>query len=67
MALVIDNGIIKRSITDEALMSLDIVDGGRSDSRCLKIRDVMDKRFPVVDPDTKIETLRYLRSPSILQ
>ena len=25
-----------------------------------KIRDIMERRFPVVDPDTKLETLRHL-------
>jgi predicted transcriptional regulator len=52
---VIDNGINKGSITDKLLISLD----GESD-RHRKIIDLMDKRFPVVDPDTKLETLRYL-------
>ena len=52
---VIDNGINKGSITDKLLISLD----GESD-RLRTIIDLMDKRFPVVDPDTKFETLRYL-------
>jgi predicted transcriptional regulator len=51
---VIDNGIVKGSITDRLLVRHA---GSGSQS---KIRDIMQRRFPVVDPDTKLETLRHL-------
>ena len=51
---VIDNGIVKGSITDRLLVRL-----GES-GRVSRIREIMEKRFPVVDPDTKLETLRHL-------
>ena len=51
---VIDNGIVKGSITDRLLVRL-----GESD-RVSRIREIMERRFPVVDPDTKLETLRHL-------
>lgn len=59
---VIDNGLVKGSITDRVLMSL-----GESDLP-LKIREVMGKKFPVVDSATKLETLRSLLGeyPAIL-
>lgn len=51
---VIDNGIVKGSITDRLLVR-------RAESdRHTKIRDIMERRFPIVDPDTKVETLRHL-------
>jgi predicted transcriptional regulator len=53
---VIDHGIVKGSITDRQLLRH--VDS--TNSRQAKIRDVMERRFPVVDPDTKLETLRHL-------
>lgn len=51
---VIDNGIVKGSITDRLLVRQD--ESGRQS----KVRDIMERRFPVVDPDTKLETLRHL-------
>ena len=52
---VIDNGLVKGSITDRMLMSLDA-----GDMKSTKVRGVMERKFPIVDPDTKVETLRYL-------
>jgi len=51
---VIDNGLVKGSITDRLLVALD------PSSLQARAADVMGKRFPVVDPDTKAETLRHL-------
>lgn len=51
---IIDDGIIKGSITDRLL-----VRQAESD-RQSKIRDVMERRFPAVDGDTKSEMLRHL-------
>jgi predicted transcriptional regulator len=51
---VMDNGIVKGSITDRLLVRQDGSD------RQSKVRDVMERKFPVVDPDTKLETLRHL-------
>jgi predicted transcriptional regulator len=45
---VIDNGLVKGSITDRKLMSLDL-----DDMKSTKIRIVMERKFPIVDPDTK--------------
>jgi predicted transcriptional regulator len=53
---VIDNGIVKGSITDRLLM----VRYAESDRQTTKIRDIMERRFPVIDSDTKLETVRYL-------
>ena len=53
---VIDNGMVKGSITDRLLI-------GHADSDITtKVRDIMERRFPVVDTDTKLETLRHLLS-----
>ena len=52
---VIDNGIVKGSITDRLL-----VRAKPNHSRQSKVRDIMERRFPVVDSDTKLETLRHL-------
>ena len=51
---IIDNRVVKGSITDRLLVRL-----AESDKQS-KIRKVMERRFPVVDPDTKLETLRHL-------
>jgi len=51
---VIDNGLVKGSVTDRLLVKLTQSD---SDS---KVQDIMERRFPIVDPDTKLETLRHL-------
>jgi predicted transcriptional regulator len=51
---VIDNGLVKGSITDKKLISLD------ASAMRMKVRDIMERKFPVVDPDTKLETLSYL-------
>jgi predicted transcriptional regulator len=53
---VIDNGIVKGSITDRQLLR----HSASPNSKQAKIRDVMERRFPVVDSDTKLETLRHL-------
>jgi len=52
---VIDNGIVKGSITDKLL-----VRQKEASAKGTKVKDIMERRFPVVDPDTKIETLRHL-------
>jgi predicted transcriptional regulator len=52
---VIDNGIVKGSITDRLL-----VRQKEASAKGIKIKDIMERRFPVVDPGTKIETLRHL-------
>jgi predicted transcriptional regulator len=56
---VIDNGIVKGSITDRRLMSLlsNTDDDVRPNQR---VSEVMDRKFPVADLDTKLETLRHL-------
>jgi predicted transcriptional regulator len=51
---VIDNGIVKGSITDKVLISL-----GQEQGQT-KVGDVMRPKFPVVDPDTELETIRNL-------
>ena len=51
---VIDNGIVKGSITDRLLVRLS------ESGRVSRIREIMERRFPVVDPDTKLETVRHL-------
>ena len=51
---VIDNGLVKGCITDRLLMSLADSDSHR------KVSDFMGKKLPVVDPDTKLETIRLL-------
>ena len=50
---VIDNGIVKGSLSDRRLLRY-------SESRQTKIRDAMERRFPIVDPDAKLETIRNL-------
>ena len=59
---VIDNGMVKGSITDKLLVALDpsLLKG--------RIIDVMGKRFPVVDSDMKAESVRHLLDeyPAIL-
>ena len=55
---VIDNGIVKGSITDRRLISLlNNTDKARPNQ---KVSEVMDRKFPVADLDTKLETLRHL-------
>lgn len=54
---VIDNGIVKGSITDKSLMSLENIERNKGD---VVVREIMDKRFPVVDQDTRVETVRSL-------
>jgi predicted transcriptional regulator len=44
----------KGSITDRLLVRQFESDGET------KIRDIMGRKFPIVDPDTKVETLRHL-------
>jgi predicted transcriptional regulator len=56
---VIDNGIVKGSITDRLLVRQKTATSAAA-PRQVKVRDIMERRFPVVDPDTKIETLRHL-------
>lgn len=51
---VIDNGIVKGSITDRLLVK----NIEKSDK--VKVRDIMESRFPIVDLDAKLDTLRHL-------
>ena len=51
---VIDNGIVKGSITDRLLVSLD------NSSMEGKVGDIMAKGFPIVDSDARIEVLQRL-------
>lgn len=51
---VIDNGIVKGSITDRKLIALDPAQKGS------KISSVMEARFPVVSLDTKLDTVRHI-------
>ena len=51
---VIDNRMVKGSITDRLLVRL-----AESDGRS-RIRNIMERKFPIVGPDTKLETLRHL-------
>jgi predicted transcriptional regulator len=62
---VVDNGIVKGSITDRLLVSLV---NHHEPGRKQKVSEVMGRKFPVVDPDTKLETLRHLLDeyPAIL-
>ena len=52
---VIDNGIIKGSITDRTLVTID-----PSQSKGLKVGEVMEAKFPVVSQDTKLETVKHM-------
>lgn len=61
---VIDNGIVKGSISDRLLLARYDPDNPQT----AKIGDIMERKFPVVDPDTKLETLRHLLNeyPAVL-
>jgi predicted transcriptional regulator len=52
---VIDNGIIKGSITDRTMVNID-----PSQSKGLKVGEVMEAKFPVVSPETKLETVKHM-------
>ena len=49
---VIDSGILKGSITDKIILAID--------ERGLKVGDVMGKKFPLVDIDTSLGTVRHI-------
>jgi predicted transcriptional regulator len=59
---VIDNGIVKGSITDRKLITLDPSKKG------LKIKSVMEPKFHVISPDTKLETVKHMLAdlPAVL-
>jgi predicted transcriptional regulator len=51
---VIDNGIVKGSITERTLITLDPTTAGK------KVGEVMESKFPVVSADTKLETIKHM-------
>jgi len=59
---VIDNGIVKGSITDRRLVTLE------PSQRGLKVGKVMEPKFPLVSPGTRLETVKHMLAdvPAVL-
>lgn len=51
---VIDNGVMKGSITDRRLITLDPA------QKDIRVGKVMEPKFPIVSPDAKLETIRHI-------
>lgn len=59
---VIDNGTVKGSITDRKLITID------PSQKEIKIGKVMEPKFPIISPDTKLETVKHILAdvPAVL-
>jgi predicted transcriptional regulator len=59
---VIESGIIKGSITDRTVVSLD------QSKRGSTVGEIMEAKFPVVSPETKLETVKHMLAdvPAVL-
>lgn len=59
---VIDNGTVKGSITDKKLITIE------PSQREIKIGKVMEPKFPIISPDTKLETVKHMLAdvPAVL-
>lgn len=59
---VIDNGIVKGSITDRKLITIDPAQKG------IKMSTAMEPKFPIISPETKLETVKQMLAdvPAVL-